>query len=139
MYTSRTCSLIGVLLMLTLTSEAQTNAGPTDQQVILGLRGADNRRRELPQSTVVMLEHLSATTNDAVIALLCQKIDFIDPRYDPSLGSLKPVELSYPVVAALVRIGTNAVSNIATSLGTEKDSLRRRLLQTTRDTIQTPK
>ena len=67
--------------------------------------------------------------------ILCANIDFVDPQYDPSLGSLKPMDRSYPSIGVLRAIGLPAYNEILRRLSTEKVPIRKRLLEVAKSKI----
>ena len=113
--------------------------GQTTNQIypdIVGvLRALEPESKSLPQEAVSALSNIPAAADTNTIADLCAHIDWIDPEYDPSLGSLKPVELSFPITAALIRIGTPALEELNYRIEAETDGKRLRLLKFTRERI----
>jgi hypothetical protein len=76
-----------------------------------------------------ILELASEFRAPEFVPILCANIDFIDPQYDPSLGSLKPLDKSYPTITVLQSIGLPAYNVILQQLAKEKVSVRKRLLE----------
>ncbi len=65
------------------------------------------------------------------VGLLCQNIEYVDPKYPIAGGSMQPRELSYPVTAVLESIGNPARKDLIKRLGKAKWASGKVVLLTT--------